>query len=221
MRGVFLDRDGVINALVYHPEAGVIDSPSTPAQFRLLPRVPQAIRRLNDLGLRVVVVSNQPGIAKGRFGTKTLKTFERKMLAGIAAAGARIDWIYYCLHHPEAKVKALRKNCHCRKPKIGMLERAALELDLPLRQFYMIGDGLPDMMAGARAGCRTIFVGRWKCEICQYMEPPGLRPDLVVKNLWEASHVIEQEMRSGSWIPAAAGGKRCSGLAMDRSRSGP
>jgi len=203
MQAVFLDRDGVINALVYHPEAGVIDSPSVPAQFRLLPRVPQAIRVLNGLDLRVVVVSNQPGIAKRRFGPKTLKMLERKMLAAIEAAGGRIDRIYYCLHHPEAKVKALRKRCRCRKPKIGMLERAATELELDLAQCYMVGDGIPDILAGARAGCRTIFVGHWKCEICQYLEPPGLRPDLAVKDLWEASQVIKQEIRSGTAMRVA------------------
>src|ERR1022692_2219265 len=99
MKAVLLDRDGVINELVYHVDAGVIDAPFTASQFKLLPRVPEAIRLLNDLGMKVAVVSNQPGIAKGHLRLDTLKLCERAMLDSLAEAGARIDRIYYCLHH--------------------------------------------------------------------------------------------------------------------------
>src|SRR5713226_5235730 len=104
MKGVLLDRDGVINA------------PFTRSQFKLLPRVPKAIRLLNDLGLSVAMVSNQPGIAKGHLKPEMLKGFERTMVSLIRAEGGRIDHIHYCLHHPQAKVSALRKRCKCRKP---------------------------------------------------------------------------------------------------------
>src|SRR5690242_12344139 len=80
---VFLDRDGVINSLVYHKEASVVDSPFTSSQFRILPRVPQAIRVLNELGLAVIVVSNQPGIAKRHFSAATLRDFDRKLKAAL------------------------------------------------------------------------------------------------------------------------------------------
>src|SRR6266849_2123633 len=103
MKAVLLDRDGVINSLVYHEEAGVIDAPFTASQFQVQPHVPEAIRLLNDLGLCVAIVSNQPGIAKGHLRQETLKLFETMMLAAIQEAGGRIDRIYYCLHHPEAK----------------------------------------------------------------------------------------------------------------------
>lgn len=202
MKAVLLDRDGVINALVYHENAGVLDAPFTPAQFKLLPRVPQAIRRLNEMGLAVAIVSNQPGIAKGHLRPATLKHFERRMLADLRAGGARIDHIYYCLHHPEAKVAKLRKRCRCRKPATGLLERAARELGVSLGECYMVGDGIPDLLAGVRAGCRTIFIGRWKCEICQFTEAPSLRPSLVAKDLWEASRLIQAEM-AGS-LPTVA-----------------
>lgn len=102
MKAVLLDRDGVINALVYHEDAGVIDGPFTTSQFKLLPRVPEAIRLLNELGLKVAIVSNQPGIAKGHLKLETLKTFERTMLDNVRDAGGRIDQIYYCLHHPRS-----------------------------------------------------------------------------------------------------------------------
>jgi histidinol-phosphate phosphatase family protein len=133
-------------------------------------RVPDAIRLLNDLGLRVAIVSNQPGIAKGHLKPATLKAFERRILFEVRAAGGRIDRIYYRLHHPQAKVAKLRQRCHCRKPEIGMLEQAAADLCVSLDECYLIGDGIPDLLA--RGGCRTISIGRWKCEICQFTEAP-------------------------------------------------
>ncbi len=194
MKAVFLDRDGVINALVYHQDAGVIDAPFTRSQFKLLPRVPEAIRLLNDLGLSVAVVSNQPGIAKGHLKPEILNAFERTMLSRISAEGGRVDHVYYCLHHPEAKVAKLRQRCRCRKPEIGLLEQAAADLQVSLNECYMIGDGIPDLLAGFRAGCRTIFVGRWKCEICQFSEAVNTRPAFVAKDLWEAAQLIRTEM---------------------------
>ncbi len=200
MKAVLLDRDGVINALIYHKEAGVIDGPFVPSQFQLLHRVPEAIRSLNDLGLPVAVVSNQPGIAKGHFLPETLRQFDHAMLAGIRAAGGHLDRIYYCLHHPEAKLPEWRQACRCRKPEIGLLEQAAHDLGVALEECYMVGDGIPDMLAGARAGCRTIFVGRWKCEMCQFTEALNLRPAFVAKNLWEASQLIQEELSTDALV---------------------
>jgi D-glycero-D-manno-heptose 1,7-bisphosphate phosphatase len=192
-RAVFLDRDGVINPLIYHQDVGIVDSPFTLAQFEILPRVPRAIRLLNKLGFLVVLVSNQPGIAKGHFDARVLRQFEIKMQAALKRAGARIDAIYYCLHHPEAVVRKLRKRCACRKPGIGMLTRAAREMGLSLTGSYMVGDGLTDVEAGSRAGCRTIFIGRWKCEHCNFITPPELRPTFVAKDLWEAAKIIQAD----------------------------
>jgi len=193
-RAVFLDRDGVINALVYHQDAGIIDAPFTRSQFRLLPRVPEAIRLLNDLGLPVAIVSNQPGIAKGHLKPEMLKWFDQTMLSQIRSAGAHVDRIFYCLHHPEAKVPSLRRRCHCRKPETGLLEKAASHLKVLLSDCYMVGDGIPDLLAGKRAGCKTVFIGRWKCEICQFAQTPDVRPALVAKDLWEACQLIRLEV---------------------------
>ncbi len=194
MKAVLLDRDGVINTLVHYQDAGVIDAPFTRSQFKLLPRVPEAIRLLNDLELRVAIVSNQPGIAKGHLKPEMLKTFDRMMLSQIRAAGGHLDGIYYCLHHPEAKVRKFRQRCRCRKPEIGLLEQAASELRVSLTECYMVGDGIPDLLAGSRAGCRTIFIGRWKCEICQFTEAPDARPAFVARDLWEAAQFIRSEV---------------------------
>jgi len=206
MKAVFLDRDGVINALVYHQDAGVIDTPFTRSQFKLLPRVPKAIRLLNDLGLSVAMVSNQPGIAKGHLKPEMLRAFERMMLSRIRAGGGRIDRVYYCLHHPRAKVPKLRRRCRCRKPEIGLLEQAAADLRVSLDECYMVGDGIPDLQAGSRAGCRTIFIGRWKCEMCQFAEAPHVQPAFVAKDLWEAAQIIRSEM---SRTPRLASSLKC------------
>lgn len=194
MKAVLLDRDGVINGLIHHRDAGVIDSPYTLSQFQVLPGVPQAIRQLNDLGLAVAIVSNQPGIAKGYLTPELLQSFDRKMISETAGAGGRIDSIHYCLHHPDAVVRELKQNCDCRKPKTGLLERAADDLNVALSDCYMVGDGIPDLVAGVTAGCRTVFIGRWKCEICQFTESPHVRPAFTATSLWEASQIIRSEM---------------------------
>jgi D-glycero-D-manno-heptose 1,7-bisphosphate phosphatase len=193
---VFLDRDGVINRLIYHQDVGIVDSPFTVKQFHIFPRVPNAIRLFNDLGLAVVIVSNQPGIAKGHFGLRTLQKFDRELNAALKRVGAWIDASYYCLHHPEASVTNLRKRCSCRKPKPGMLLKASRDLRLSLPSSYMVGDGLTDIEAGNRAGCRTVFIGRWKCDHCQFIQPPTLRPNFVARDLWEAAKLIRADLRT-------------------------
>jgi D-glycero-D-manno-heptose 1,7-bisphosphate phosphatase len=197
-RAVFLDRDGVINPLIYHRDAGIVDSPFTAGQFTLFPRAAHAIRLLNDLGLPVVVVSNQPGIAKRHFNASTFHLINAKFRAALASGGARLDAVYYCLHHPESKVQSLRVRCACRKPRIGLLTRAARELGLDLECSYLVGDGLSDMEAGLRAGCRTIFIGKWKCEHCQFIRPPASRPAFQAGNLWEAARLIRSDLQAKS-----------------------
>jgi len=115
-RGIFLDRDGVINAVVYDPEHGIIDSPTNVKQFGLLPGAGRAIKRIKEMGFLAVVVSNQPGIAKGKFSLEILQAIDKKMNKELAEFGARLDRTYYCLDHPEAVKKEYRKNSPCRKP---------------------------------------------------------------------------------------------------------
>ncbi len=213
MRAVFLDRDGVINPLIYHRDAGIVDSPFTVNQFTVFPCVPKAIRVLNDMGVAVVVVSNQPGIAKGHFTLQTLRAFDRKLQAALARAGAHIDATYYCLHHPDAINKKYRTRCSCRKPRPGMLRQAGRDLNLSLNECYMVGDGLTDIEAGSRAGCRTVFIGRWKSEHCHFIRPASLRPTLVAKDLREAVSLIRAELRTRR---AAVGRGLASGKAVLR-----
>lgn len=193
MRTIFLDRDGVINELVYYHEQGIVDSPFTVEQFRLRPGVGEAIRKLHDMGYKVVLVSNQPGIGKGNMSRGTFDKIKQKMKDELAKDGAFLDGEYYCFHHPEASVKRLRGNCECRKPKPGLLLQAAQELDIDLSHSWMIGDGLTDVKAGKAAGCRTILLGRMKCELCHLMDEENTKPDVIVSNLTEvAEYILKQ-----------------------------
>lgn len=190
-RAVFLDRDGVINLLVYHQEQGIIDSPFTPAQFELLPHVGEAIRRFHEMGYKVVLVSNQPGIAKRHLTAETFERIREKMKKELAKDGAFFDGEYYCLHHPEANIERLKVNCECRKPKPGMLLKATKEMQIDPLRSWMIGDGLTDIKAGKSAGSRTILLGKQKCELCHMMDEENARPEAICADLLEATKVIE------------------------------
>lgn len=190
-RGVFLDRDGVINRMVYDAEHGTVDSPANPGEFEMLPGAAEAIRALNDLRLPVVVVSNQPGVAKGKMTLALQEAITRKMRAELAAAGAHLDGVYYCLHHPEATLPEYRVRCDCRKPEPGLLLRAADELGISLSNSWMIGDGLTDVQAGKAAGCATVWLGTFKCDLCQLAREKNAVPDLVARDLAEAARLIQ------------------------------
>jgi len=183
---VFLDRDGVINAYVYNPEFGTVDSPAHPDEFVLLPGSAQAIAELNRMGFPVVVVSNQPGIAKRKFTPALLASMTEKMHAEAGNAGGRLDGVYYCLHHPESELPDYRMICNCRKPSPGLLLQAAEDLNLDLAKSYMVGDGVMDVVAGARAGATTIFVSPRKCYICDELVKQNVRPTLMVSSLRDA-----------------------------------
>jgi D-glycero-D-manno-heptose 1,7-bisphosphate phosphatase len=147
---VFLDRDGVIIEEVNYL--------AHPDQVRLIPGAAAAIARLNRRGVPVVVVTNQAGVARGFFPEERVGEVHLRLSALLAAGGASVDRFYHCPHHPSAGVGSYRVECDCRKPRPGMLRRAARELGLDLRASCLIGDKVSDLEAGARAGCRTILV---------------------------------------------------------------
>lgn len=192
MKAVFLDRDGVVNELVYHRERGIIDSPFTLKQFRLLPGVPEAIRHLHQANYLVVVVSNQPGIAKGHMSHYTFNKIKSKLKSELHRAGVALDGEYYCLHHPEAIIEQYRVVCDCRKPKPGLLEKATQDLKIDLAKSWLIGDNLTDVKAGQSAGCQTILLSKMKCELCNLMDDECIRPDIIKPSLLEAvQHILD------------------------------
>ncbi len=196
---VFLDRDGVVNSYAYNTDFGTVDSPAHPDEFALTPGAGEAIAKLNEAGLLVVVVSNQPGIAKGRFSPALLDAVTEKMNRLVKQAGGHLDAVYYCLHHPEGKVDRYRLACECRKPKPGLLHQAARELQIDLGQSYMIGDGVVDVLAGRQAGTKTLFIGPRRGYVFSELERHNAWPDDVVSDLPEAVESIRsaQNGRNG------------------------
>jgi len=189
-KAVFLDRDGVINELVYHQEQEVIDSPFTENQFRLVKNIPAAIKVLHTANYQIIVISNQPGVAKRQMSLSTFEKITQKMHRQLAAKNAHLDGEYYCFHHADAKLKKYRLDCDCRKPKPGMLLQAAQELNLDLKQSWFIGDNLSDVQAGRAAGCRTILLSKIKCNLCQQMVNRNTAPDFITPEVLQATDII-------------------------------
>ena len=187
---VFLDRDGVINEIIFHQEMGIIETPFTLAQFRLKSGVAKAIRRINCAGYKAVIISNQPGVAMRHFPMKTLHATNQKMKTLLAKEKARLDGIYYCLHHPQKGFGALKQRCVCRKPKPGLILQAAREMNLDLKRSYMIGDSITDVEAGKRAGVKTILLAHLKCDLCHLMAKRGIKPNFMAKDLQDAVKII-------------------------------
>ena len=177
-RAVFLDRDGTIIE-----DSGFV---RTPAQVRLLPNAADAIHQLRSLGFRIVVVSNQSGVARGLLTEADLRAVHERMVALLSQNGASIDNAYYCpyLDGPDATVLAYRQDSPLRKPKPGMLLKAADDMKLNLRDSWMIGDAPRDIEAGQRAGCRTVLLGR--------EQPNGLESTILARDLAEAANRIER-----------------------------
>jgi len=153
------------------------------------------------LGLKVVIVSNQPSIAKGKMTEEAFRKVRLKMRKELEKRGARIDAEYYCLHHPSARNAKYRVNCDCRKPKPGLLLRAAKDLKLDLSRCYMVGDSLTDVKAGRAVGCRSFLVSYLKCNLCRLMEHEGVKPDLIVPSLLHGSKIIKKEVNRTGNIP--------------------
>jgi D-glycero-D-manno-heptose 1,7-bisphosphate phosphatase len=189
-RSVFLDRDGVLIEdvdLLVHPD-----------QVRLLDGVAPALRRLRSTGFRLLMVTNQTVVARGLATLEQVAAVHReidRML--IAANGPALDGSYICPHHPHATLPDYRAECDCRKPRPGLLLRAAHEYELDLSASFLVGDRVTDVAAGAAAGCRTVLVrtGRHAAPRIVTLEPldPDLAPDHECERLAEAAdYILEQ-----------------------------
>ena len=154
-KAIFLDRDGTINKYV-----GFLRSTD---EFELLPGVAEAIGKINRSGYLAIVVTNQPVIARGEVSWDKLQDIHNKMETLLGLDGVYLDGIYFCPHHPhmgyEGEVSELKFDCDCRKPKPGMLLKAAENFNVSLKDSWMIGDGENDVKAGQAAGCKTALIG--------------------------------------------------------------
>ena len=174
---VFLDRDGTIAE-----EVGYLNHAS---RFRIFPFAAEAIRRLNGAGLPVVVVTNQSGVGRGYFPESLVRTVNELMTQQLAAVEARIDAIYYCPH-------TSADNCDCRKPKTGMLERAAREHALDLRRSFVVGDRYGDVELARNAQARSVLVrtGYGEGELAWHSAKWSTQPDHVAEDLRDATDWI-------------------------------
>jgi D-glycero-D-manno-heptose 1,7-bisphosphate phosphatase len=177
---VFIDRDGTLT-----DEVGYVNHPS---RLRLLPRSAEAIRRLNAAGIAAVVVTNQAGIARGYFSEEVLHAVNDALTAELGRAGARLDGLYVCAHHPSEGEPPWRAQCECRKPRPGLLLRAAAELGLDLPRSTMVGDKPSDLAVGRAVGAAGVLVltgyglGEWEYRRQHF----GTEPDHVAADLLDA-----------------------------------
>ena len=184
---IFLDRDGTLNVEVnyLHRKEDLV----------LLPGVPEALKAFKDQGYRLVVVTNQAGVARGYYTEDDVKELHRYMNELLSGKGAEIDAFYYCPHHPEHGIGKYKVRCRCRKPETGMFEMAEQDFAVDKASSWMIGDKLIDMEAGRNYGVRTVLVGTgYGAGVHEEQKKKGDFPyDLYADDLLEAYNEINRE----------------------------
>ena len=183
-RAVFMDRDGTISE-----EVGYVNHVS---RYRVFPFAARAVRTLNEAGWLAVLVTNQAGVARGYFKEELIGEVHKVLTTELERGGARLDAVYYCPHHPSVGEPPYRFDCDCRKPRPGLLLRAAQELNLDLSRCWMVGDRFSDMQLARNAGARSALVltGYGRGELEHQSDAWTHRPDLVAENLLEAVKTI-------------------------------
>ena len=184
---IFLDRDGTLNEEVnyLHRKEDLV----------LLPGVPEALKAFKDQGYKLVVITNQAGVARGYYTEDDVKELHRYMNELLAEQGAEIDAFYYCPHHPEHGIGKYKIQCHCRKPETGMFEMAERDFQVDKASSWMIGDKLIDIEAGRNYGVRTVLVGTgYGAGVHEEQKKKGSFPyDLYANDLLEAYHEINRK----------------------------
>ncbi len=185
---IFLDKDGTL----------LDDVPwnLNPRTMRLAPGAHDTLRLFASFGLPMFVISNQSGVALGKFDLQALSAVEARLRELAAEAGATLAGIYWCPHHPEGTVPAYTRACDCRKPAPGMLLRAAREHRIDLARSWFVGDILDDIEAGHRAGCRAALVGNGNGTVGHRTSLRG--PGLVAGNLFDIARAIAYETECAS-----------------------
>lgn len=188
-RAVFLDRDGTVTEEVGHLHR--LD------QLRLIGRAVEAIRRFNEAGFQVILTTNQSVVARGYLAEPALREIHTALATMLLSGGARLDAVYYCPHHPTEGVGAYRQVCRCRKPSPGMLQQAAADRQIDLRQSFVIGDKVSDLDAGHAVGCRTVLVRTgYGVQAEQTFAGHPFQPDHVADDLFDAARwIVEQDIR--------------------------
>ncbi len=155
-KAIFLDRDGVINELVFNPKTDDYESPHEPHDLILRPNVLETLKKFNDMGYNLFTISNQPSYAKGKTSLENIKEIHRRLQEQIEKYGINIKEYYYCYHHPDGVISEYSGPCECRKPKPFFIKKAAYDYSLDLSGSWMIGDQDNDIECGIAAGVKTI-----------------------------------------------------------------
>lgn len=179
-RAVFFEKDGTLVEDVRHG--------ADPAKLKLLPGATDALSRLREAGYRLFIVSNEPGVARGKFREEALAPVVRRLEELLAEEGAAFEGFYYCPHDPEGRVRAYAVECRCRKPSPGLIEDACREHDIDPLRSWMVGDVLDDVEAGRRAGCRTVMIDNG--HETAWRRGPNRAPHLTVRNIAKAAELI-------------------------------
>ncbi len=178
-KAVFLDKDGTIVE-----DVGYMNSHR---QVKLFPGSAAAIKKLNEAGYKVIIISNQAGVARGLVTEDMIQTIDKTINKQLLSGGAHLDATYYCPHHPEHGHYPYKQACECRKPKTGLIDKAQKKFDLDLTSSFMIGDKATDIECGRQAGIKTIMVKTG------YGEVDKAKPDHVADNLAGAVEWLLQQ----------------------------
>jgi D-glycero-D-manno-heptose 1,7-bisphosphate phosphatase len=183
-RAVFMDRDGTISE-----EVGYVNHPS---RYRVFPYSAQALRLLHEEGWLAVLVTNQAGVARGYFTENLITEVHEHLRRELERQDARLDAIYYCAHHPTVGSPPYLQDCDCRKPRPGLIRRAAEDLEIDLAESWMVGDRYSDIELARNAQVRSAFVlsgygrGEWEYQRDAWQH----EPDLIAEDLLEAVRKI-------------------------------
>ncbi|MCR5116359.1 MAG: HAD-IIIA family hydrolase [Lachnospiraceae bacterium] len=182
---VFLDRDGVINEIVYNEDTEQLDSPMRYEEFKYLPFAEEALDLISRKGYYIFVVTNQPAAAKGKTSLEALYDINTSFVSDLAGSGIIINDVFMCPHHPEGSPggdRTLIRKCDCRKPGTGLIEKGREAYNIDWDKSYMTGDSYTDILAGQKAGLKTAFIGDLKCDVCarlKYNKPDGIYKSLM------------------------------------------
>ena len=191
---VFLDRDGTLNEIVYNEDIEALDSPLHPEQLKLLPKTIEALKILKTLGYSLIVVTNQPAAAKGKTTLGRLYDVNNRLRDILAENEITLDEVLMCAHYPkqtkDCKEEFLVEDCGCRKPEPGLLKNAMAKYSIDKSKSYMVGDSYVDVLAGEAAGVNTVFLGRYKCDVCQLLGES--KPTHTFKNLYEFAEFLAE-----------------------------
>lgn len=199
-KAVFVDRDGTLNEMVYDETHGMLSSPRRAEQVQLTPHAAGFLRGVKEAGYWIVLVTNQPAIAKGNMSDRDLAEVNEQLAVLLRKNGAGWDDARICPHHPDGgatpRQEYVRK-CDCRKPAPGLLLQAARDQHIDLSASWMVGDGLVDVQAGRAAGCKTILVTNLRMDqVEKFFKLDHAEPDYVARDLSAALNIIRDHLRA-------------------------